>query len=233
MTKERFALARYRKVGAPSLVALLPQQREEDALSGLPRLPCGLHMIYLPFSDALRFPELPPPIPPSALTDEQLHAAQRLVQTLSLPAGGAHVVAALPNPASEAHFQAIESAAFTHAAVSALHPVTDTTLPDAAWLGDPGRAEAVSSFLDAFGVTGEPAAGGPVDRPAKRLKVAVPQTQDEWMQAHREERLADLTAAVLKDKCREAGLPVSGKKDELVARVAVYLRDKALEELNA
>lgn len=37
---------------------------------------------------------------------------------------------------------------------------------------------------------------------------------------------------MLKEKCREAKLPLSGKKEELVARVSKYLHDKALEQLN-
>ena len=111
--KRRFALARFSRLGTPSLVALLPQQLESDPITGLTRLPYGLHMIYLPFLDSIRFPDLPPPVAPSAISEEQLSAARRLVNELALPNDGAHLIGAVPNPASEAHFRALEVAAFT------------------------------------------------------------------------------------------------------------------------
>jgi hypothetical protein len=180
--KQRFALARYRKSGAPSLVALLPQQREEDPLSGLVRLPYGMHMIYLPFADALRFPDLPEALAESTFTDNQRTATKRMIEELTLPSAGAGVLGALRNPAAEAHYRALEAAAFTHTDFSALQPIIDTTLPDAEWLGQPERVEAVDSFFKSFGLSGEPmAAAGASDRQPKRQKLSVPQTEDEWM----------------------------------------------------
>ena len=75
------------------------------------------------------------------------------MRELALPDNGSNLIGAVTNPASEAHFRALEAAAFTYASASALAPVEDTTLPDSDFLAE--GSDHVAHFLDAFGVTGE------------------------------------------------------------------------------
>jgi len=190
--------------------------------------------VYLPFANAVRKPELPPTLEPGAFSAPQLDATRRLVRHLTLPEGGAQLVAAVPNPASEAHFRVIEQAAFSEGASSALQPVKDGTVPDAAWLGEPSRVQSIGGFIAAFGVAqavGSGSGGG--ERAPKRLKASVPTSAAEWSQMQAAGRLGELSATVLKEYLRAEGLTLGGKKDELVARVSGHIRERALQDLNA
>ena len=72
--------------------------------------PPGLHMIYLPFQDDLRFPEEDPllmkatPAPPRA-TSEQVAAAEQLIDQLTLEDFSC---ANVPNPAVANHYDVVE-----------------------------------------------------------------------------------------------------------------------------
>jgi hypothetical protein len=89
--------ARAAAQGKPRLVAMVPQAQEADA-AGVVQLPCGLHLVPLPFSDDLRKLPLPPPLAPDELSQAQQDAASSLVAALTLPPD-ANPAGRAPNPA--------------------------------------------------------------------------------------------------------------------------------------
>ena len=110
-TKRKIALCRMRKSRnqAAKLVALLPQRRtEDDAASGLPGLPCGLHLIELPFADDIRSIRKPPALAISDFSDAQLGAARSLVASLRMPAERKPIVGAVANPALQTHYNYLQ-----------------------------------------------------------------------------------------------------------------------------
>ena len=66
-------------------------------------------------------------------------------------------------------------------------------------------------------------AGSSSGAAAKKDKPAQPSTLAEWRAAQLDGRLAALTNPILKGFCSEHGLPVGGKKDDLLQRVVAYL----------
>merc|ERR1719198_1138193 len=60
----------------------------------------------------------------------------------------------------------------------------------------------------------------------KKEKAAPPSSLPEWMDAHLAGRLSSLTNPLLKDFCKTHGLAVSGKKDDLLARIHDYLEEE-------
>ena len=215
--------------GKPQLVAMLPQPLELDS-KGAVLLPCGLHLVPLPYADDLRKLSLPPPLAPDELSEAQQECASKLVAALTLPpetnpAGRAQ------HPGRHKHFAFIQAKAIQAAEVE---PTVDGTLPDEAWLG--ARAGEVRGFKEAFGVP-EPdeiaqPAGGAAKKP-KAEKAAVPETTADWLQCWQERLLDKQTVPVLKEFCKSRELPVGGKKDDLVKRVHAKLEEIAAEEANA
>ena len=58
--KDKVAICRFRRASEkPRLVALLPQLRELEPGTASVRVPCGLHMVALPWADELRKLDLP------------------------------------------------------------------------------------------------------------------------------------------------------------------------------
>jgi hypothetical protein len=60
-------------------------------------------------------------------------------------------------------------------------------------------------------------------------KPELPGSLQEWLAAYRDERLESFTIPTLKEFCKANGLPVGGKKGDLVARVHDWL-EKAKDE---
>ena len=58
---------------------------------------------------------------------------------------------------------------------------------------------------------------------ATKDKPAQPSTLAEWRAAHLDGRLSGLTNPLLKGFCSEHGLPVGGRKDDLLGRIVSYL----------
>ena len=215
--------------GKPQLVAMLPQPLELDA-KGAVLLPCGLHLVPLPYADDLRKLSLPPPLAPDELSEAQQECASKLVAALTLPpetnpAGRAQ------HPGRHKHF------AFIHAkAIQAkeVEPTVDDTLPVLVELG--ARAGEVRGFKEAFGVPEPDEIAQPAGGAAKKQKVekaAVPETTADWLQCWQERLLDKQTVPVLKEFCKSRELPVGGKKDDLVKRVHAKLEEIAAEEANA
>ena len=57
-------------------------------------------------------------------------------------------------------------------------------------------------------------------------KLATPTSLAEWIAAHLQGRISTLTNPALKDFCKSRGLPVGGKKDDLLARIADHLEEE-------
>ena len=106
--KGKMAIARMTRgtVGVPRLVALLPQPRIEEA-SGVSPLPCGFHLITLPFADDVRSIKKPPALPEDAFTEPQLTAAHDLVDSLRLPEGQ-RPIGTVANPALVTHYNYVQ-----------------------------------------------------------------------------------------------------------------------------
>ena len=84
--REVTAWTRDQRVGVwgCSVSPLLPQALELDA-KGSVLLPCGLHLLPLPYADDLRKLSLPPPLAPNDLSEAQQACASKLVEALTLP----------------------------------------------------------------------------------------------------------------------------------------------------
>ena len=102
--KRKVAIARLLKgkVGQARLVALLPQTRVTEEASGATVLPCGFHVVELPFADDIRSVAKPAALAEDEFEPDQLDAARGLVRALTLPPGRSPV-ARVANPASATH----------------------------------------------------------------------------------------------------------------------------------
>ena len=241
--KGKMALARMSK-GAivPRLVALLPQPRvEEDLANGVAPLPCVMLVVPLPFADDVRSIKKPAALSNDDFTEPQLTAARDLVNALRLPKGK-RPIGTVANPAMATHYNYLEVMAL-NVPGDEVPPMVDGTHPDYAWLAE--RQPAVDAFREAFQLPdaegAEEAAGGKKQKTSgggggggvKKEKAATPTTLAEWINAHVAGRLASLTNPILKEFCKQQGLPVGGKKDDLLARVIDFLEEKMQEEAAA
>ena len=220
------------QVGQPRLVALVPQLGQLDSETGATQLPCGLHVIVLPFSEDVRSVARPDALQESDFTPSQLESARSLASALQLPTSKSPIVAGAPtvsNPAVQTHFSYLQMLALNVPGVSA-EPTVDGTLPDVAWLTD--RQPQLDAFQEAFNLTDVATAEAAAGAGAKRQKTTAPKAEKlgppesfaEWLDAHNQERLESLTNAPLKAFCKEHSLPVGGKKGDLVARVHDFLQ---------
>ena len=77
ITKGKFGLARMLKgkVGQPRLVALLPQAHVADSITGITKLPCGMHLFELPFAEDIRSVAKPEALVENEFAPEQLKAS--------------------------------------------------------------------------------------------------------------------------------------------------------------
>jgi len=223
--RDRMAICSLRRGSSLRMAALLPQPRQLDA-DGV-SMACGLHLVYLPWADELRSPELPPPLAEDDHSAEQLDATRVVCSALTLPEQ-TPLLGGVNNPAAHRHFAVTQAVVLgTEAEIT-----VDGTLPDAAWFAE--AHPAVSRFLGAFEVAAAAttSTGSSHDRPAKRARaeVQVPTSDSEWISLYasaKEAGLASLTAPKLKEYCKAFSLGVSGKKDDLVTRVAQHLSERA------
>lgn len=248
-TKRKIALCRMRKSRnqAAKLVALLPQRRtEDDAASGLPGLPCGLHLIELPFADDIRSIRKPPALAISDFSDAQLGAARSLVASLRMPAERKPIVGAVANPALQTHYNYLQLVAL-NVPGSEVPQICDATKPDGEWLAS--KAAELDAFREAFDLTDaetaeglaggssssgkrKASAGGGGALAPKKEKFEAPTSLAEWVSVHLKGQLASLTNPILKGFCSEHKLGVGGKKDDLLARIAEYLEEQMAQEAN-
>jgi hypothetical protein len=104
----------------------------------------------------------------------------------------------------------------------------DTTLPDAALLaaGEPQQA----AFREAFGLSDAPVASSSGAKRQKVEKVETPGCLADWVGLWQQGNLSSQTIPTLKAFCKEQGLPLAGKKDDLMARIHDHLVERTKED---
>jgi ATP-dependent DNA helicase 2 subunit 1 len=236
ITKKKIGIARMAKgkVSISRLVALLPQPRVEAGSDaggggGGRSLPCGLHLIPLPYAEDIRSVSKPAAMRESDFSSEKLEAARRLVTALQLPSEK-NPVGTIPNPATSVHYNYLQVLALNVPGAEVAETI-DGTLPDSAWLAH--REPEMAAFRKAFELPDIDGAEALAGGPAKRQRTAAPKEEKlslsgsspmaEWVAAHMQGRLSTLTNPTLKEFLKEHGLPVGGKKDDLIARVHDFI----------
>uniref|UniRef100_A0A0E0AGK8 DNA helicase n=1 Tax=Oryza glumipatula TaxID=40148 RepID=A0A0E0AGK8_9ORYZ len=223
---ELFALAFYGNPTRPQLVALIAQ--EEVTSAGGQIEPPGMHMIYLPYSDDVRYPEevhLTSDDAPRA-TDEQIKKASNLLRRIDLKNFS---VCQFSNPALQRHYGILEALALGE---DEMPDVKDETLPDEEGLARPGVVKAVEEFKAS--VYGEnydqeeaeaaaAKAGASKKRKALTDAAAEKSAAHNWAELADTGKLKDMTVVDLKSYLSAHGLPVSGKKEALVSRILTHL----------
>ncbi|XP_066393454.1 ATP-dependent DNA helicase 2 subunit KU70-like [Miscanthus floridulus] len=225
----RFALAFYGNPTRPQLVALVAQ--EEVTSSGGQFEPPGMHMIYLPYSDDIRYPEevhVTYGDAPRA-TDEQIKKASNLFKRIDLKNFSACQFA---NPALQRHYGILEALALGE---DEMPDIKDETLPDEEGLSRPGVVKAIEEFkTSVYGENydqeeAEAAAGkasrGDASKKRKEITDAAAQISAayDWAELADNGKLKQMTAAELKSYLTAHDLPVSGKKEVLVSRILTHL----------
>lgn len=222
----RFALAFYGNPTRPQLVALIAQ--EEVTSAGGQIEPPGIHMIYLPYSDDVRYPEevhLTSDDAPRA-TDEQIKKASNLLRRIDLKNFS---VCQFSNPALQRHYGILEALALGE---DEMPDVKDETLPDEEGLARPVVVKAVEEFKAS--VYGEnydqeeaeaaaAKAGASKKRKALTDAAAEKSAAHNWAELADTGKLKDMTVVDLKSYLSAHGLPVSGKKEALVSRILTHL----------
>lgn len=226
---EQMALCRLAPTRArtPQLVALLPAEEElyED---GSQASPPGFHVIYLPYADDVRNPETSTDftgVERAQPSEEAIAAGEALCAALGLPD---FYAGAVMNPSLQRHYEVLECKALGVQEPPVEEAVeNDETRPsiDEAEPADPDKpqrgtlGDLIQAFKDAVGVTD--------DEPQKvagKRKAAAPLDAADAEALGVEEKAAQgalksLTVEQLKIWLKANGCPVSGKKDELVARI--------------
>ncbi|EER95967.1 hypothetical protein BDA96_02G056700 [Sorghum bicolor] len=225
----RFALAFYGNPTRPQLVALVAQ--EEVTSSGGQFEPPGMHMIYLPYSDDIRYPEevhVTFDDAPRA-TDEQIKKASNLFKRIDLKNFS---TCQLANPALQRHYGILEALALGE---DEMPDIKDETLPHEEGLSRPGVVKAIEEFkTSVYGENydqeeAEAAAGkasrGDASKKRKEITDAAAQMSAvyDWAELADNGKLKEMTAAELKCYLTAHDLPVSGKKDVLVSRILTHL----------
>ncbi|KAL4419212.1 hypothetical protein ABPG77_000606 [Micractinium sp. CCAP 211/92] len=226
---EQLAVCRLASTRArtPQLVALLPAEEllYED---GSQASPPGFHIIYLPYADDVRSPETNTDFTGAERaqpSEEAIAAGEAVCAALSLPE---FYAGAVMNPSLQRHYEVLECKALgvqeppveeavegdeTQPAIDEAEPA-DPDQPERGTLGD-----LIQAFKDAVGVVDDEP-----KRAAGKRKAAVPIDEAGVEALGVEDKAAQgtlksLTVDQLKTWLKARGCPVSGKKDELVARI--------------
>ncbi|KAL4422287.1 hypothetical protein ABPG75_008484 [Micractinium tetrahymenae] len=211
----------------PQLVALLPAEEVlyED---GSQASPPGFYIIYLPYADDMRSPETNTDFTGaerSQPSEEAIAAGEAMCAALSLPD---FYAGAVMNPSLQRHYEVLECKALGVQEPPVEEAVeNDETQPgiDEAEPADPDKPERgtlgdlMQAFKDAVGViddepkkaAGKRKAAEPIDAAG----VDALGVEDKAAQG----ALKSLTVEQLKTWLKAKGCPVSGKKDELIARI--------------
>lgn len=206
----------------PKIVALLAQEEEVDE-DGTQLEPPGIHVLVLPFADDIReLPLQPPPPPPS---DEAVEAAVDVVKRMDLPG---EFLWEISNPTLQKQYSVVESLALDDAEAQWRDEMDELQPPPAfAQL-----AERIDSFAAALpaatSATKRKAEGGGGGGAAKKAKPSVADAGDvlsqyDWAGMAQDGSLAKRTMPELKAFLKAKGLPVSGKKSDLVDRATEAL----------
>ncbi|KQK20547.1 hypothetical protein BRADI_1g55250v3 [Brachypodium distachyon] len=222
----RFALAFYGTPTRPQLVALVAQ--EEVISSGGQNEPPGMHMIYLPYSDDVRYPEevhLTSGDAPRG-TDEQIKKASNLLRRTELKNFSVHDFA---NPALQKHYGILEALALGE---DEMPDIKDETLPDEEGMARPGIVKAIEEFkASVFGENYDQeeaeAAASKAGASKKRKAITDAASQKsaayDWADLADTGKLKEMTVMDLKSYLTAHGLPVSGKKEAIISRILTHL----------
>ncbi|GAA5993494.1 hypothetical protein JCM11641_000840 [Rhodosporidiobolus odoratus] len=222
-----------RTTGKPQVVVLIPQEEQLNS-AGVATAPPGIHICQLPFADDIRDHGLEMTVSvmhaPGSDDDEdavpdqpEVDIAKRIVAGYSKK----YIPDQYPNPALNHFYETLAAIALDEE----LPDPDDKTIPKYEVIEqrigkhiaklkslipedeiDPSRVQTSKSKRP---VKKEPAASGP--RPDLSNFIEV------W-----EEKGAKMTIPAIKEGLRMMGLPVSGKKDELLEKVEGYLREHGL-----
>ncbi|KAL4110931.1 hypothetical protein PRIC1_002615 [Phytophthora ramorum] len=226
--KEKFALARLiaRKTSEPRLVALVPQEEENDELGQVQ--PSGFNVIFLPYLDDIR------DIPGESVKNvgqEKIDAAKHLISKLKLTEAPS-----FENPELQKHYAAIQALALDEEALE-FDETKDTTLPDAEGFNQPDVTDAINGFREACGgelidastnAKRKPSASGGRKTTTKKSakagsagKPAAEETfdKDEWAALVASNAIQKKTIPQLKAFLHAHGLAAVGRKAELVDAV--------------
>ncbi|KAK3124631.1 hypothetical protein QOZ80_7BG0589640 [Eleusine coracana subsp. coracana] len=225
----RFALAFYGNPTRAQLVALVAQ--EEVTSSGFQVEPPGMHMIYLPYSDDIRYPEevhVTSDDAPRA-TDEQIKKASSLLKRIDLKDFS---VCHIANPALQRHYGILEALALGE---DEMPDIKDDTLPDEVGLGRSGVVKTIEEFkASVYGenhdqeeadATAAKASRGEASKKRKAITDAASQKSAayDWAELADNGKLKDMTVVELKRYLTAHSLPLSGKKEALISRILTHL----------
>ncbi|XP_035254791.1 X-ray repair cross-complementing protein 6 [Anguilla anguilla] len=209
-----FAVCKYtpRRNTPPRFVALVPQREELDS-NQIQITPPGFHVIFLPFADDIRTLDAPQfPIASRAQVDKMKEIVHKLRFKYRSDA--------FENPALQQHFRNLEALAL---ALLEAEPIEDLTKPKTEEM-EKRLGPLAQQFKDLvypadYNPEGKTAtkrkpaeSGGAAE---KKPKVELPEAE---LRAHVQNgTLGKLTVPVLKDACKQFGVPTTGaKKQELI-----------------
>ncbi|KAJ3358183.1 X-ray repair cross-complementing protein 6 [Allomyces javanicus] len=241
--QDKYAVARYhpRAGSAPRLAALIPQRETRDPVTNDVVVPGGLHAIPLPFKDDLRRVEwpVPPNVPNGEEVDPEIDyvgAARRPGMAAAIAAVAGKWRAAAFDPSAFQRTDTLQFARVMHAKAldrPVVEPPPDVDesglTPDyARWQARVANAAKV--FLAAAGPLSRAGTTKAAAAPAVKRKRGPDEMDTEVLAAAREWLLENgslnqWTIQQLKEVLRELGLPLSGRKAELVDRVETALRE--------
>ncbi|KAL8139740.1 hypothetical protein V2J09_005761 [Rumex salicifolius] len=219
---KRFALAFYGASSKPHLVALVAQ--DEIISSGGQIEPPGMHMIFLPYSDDIRWPEehhIDPKTATPCASDEQITKAKALLKRIDLKDFS---VCQFSNPALQKHYAVLQALALEE---EDMPEVKDETLPDEDGFSRPAIVNALEEFKQAvYGDTHEietNAAPTGQKRKAIANNACIELEKYDWNKLADSGKLNNLTVVQLKVYLTAHGLPLTGKKEALISRILGHL----------
>ncbi|KAG5078693.1 hypothetical protein JHK82_057388 [Glycine max] len=223
----RFAVAFSGSSSRPQLVALIAQ--EEVIQSGGQIEPPGMHMIYLPYSDDIRFVEERYSDTSGMVniaSDDQIKKAANLIKRIDLKDFS---VCQISNPALQRHYAVLQALALEE---DDIPEMKDESLPDEEGLARPGVVRALEEFKtsvygDNYDEENEPGTEKPTEASKKRKANAEFATKEcenyDWGDLADTGKLKDLTVVELKYYLTAHNLPVSGKKEAIISRILTHM----------
>ncbi|KAH9847820.1 ku70-like protein [Lenzites betulinus] len=214
--KLAIVLSLTRRNASPVFCAVLPQMEKVDE-SGW-REPPGFHLIPLPFADDIR---AAPQQKGFRASDELVESARKWIEKLKVK-NGSYPPDSYPNPALAYHNAQLEASAFREdfdpeAFEDLTVPKLDMMHKRAGKLLREWKQVLVED--ETANVVAAPAAGR--KRKADTQDVTIDET--EVRRLYEEDQLRKLRVEDLKNFLKSKSEPVSGKKDDLVERVADWL----------
>jgi len=203
-------LALFWKNSIPSFCAMLPQgENSEEAEPG------GFHLIPLPFADDIRSA----PVEEAARAPSQLvEAARSWIAKLSLKKDNGYPVDSNPNPALAYHNLQLEAATFREEFDP--EPFEDLTLPNYK-----AMHKRAGIFLQTWRnlVDSDDSSHIIVSTIGSKRKMEIGVDETEIRSMYESGKLSKLVVEQLKAFLRHKGESISGKKSDLVERVAKWL----------